>query len=133
MPRVNLAQSEIALYTFGKLCKSPITPPATDYLIDVAGMRDPMSNRGFKLQFSDGRPGLVQKFVSEDPRYNAIEESVKFLAHIQLKSKAASGKWLTIAFRDHHGKWIAPAVGELVADSLSREGYKVHLFHADLT
>jgi RNase adaptor protein for sRNA GlmZ degradation len=95
-------------------------------------MRDPMSNRGFKQKFADGRPGEVQKFVAEDPRYDAILDTVKFLAHTQLRSAAATGKWLTISIRDHHGKWIAPAVGELLADALTRDGYKVHVYHQDL-
>lgn len=124
------SNTEIAIYTFGRLGK--MVPPRAHYVIDVSGIRDPLSNRGFKNTFTDGRPGEIQKFVAEDPRMNAILDTVKLIAYDQLRSKAGSKKWLSIAFRDHHGKWGSVAVGEIVRDALKYDGYNVALRHYEL-
>lgn len=126
-----LQQAELGIYTYGRLVPRE-APPMSQYVIDVAGLRDPLSNRGFKHKYSDGRPGEVQDFVREDSRMNAILDTVKLIAHMQLRSMAGDGKWLSFGIRDHHGKWIAPAVGEILADELSRAGYKVALHHHDV-
>lgn len=130
--RVSPSESEIGIYTFGDKVVTTLPRPAVNYLIHVAGLRDPMSNRGFSKTYTDGRPIVVQDFVKEDPRYEAILDSVRFLAHVHLRSEARDNKWLSMAIVDHHGKWIAPAVGELVSHALDYSGYKVSLFHFDL-
>jgi len=130
--RTSLGQADIVLYTYGKKVKSKRSIPNVDYVIDVDGLRDPLSNRGFKRTHADGRPGAIQDFVKEDPRVGSIVDTVKLLGEVHLRSKARDHAWISVALRDHHGRWIAPAVGEIVAGALDSEGYKVYLSHVDL-
>ena len=129
--RVEPNEAEIGLYTWGKLLKRSFIPQAS-YAIDVSGLRDPQSNRGFKKQFKDGRAGVIQEFVREDPRYQAIRETVEMLAFMHLRSDGRDEKWLSIGLMDYHGLWIAPALGESIADVLSNSGYRVSCFHYDV-
>lgn len=131
MPRVAPSAAEIGIYTWGSKVPRSYTPIAS-YIVDVAGLRDPQSNRGFKKRHPHGCAGEIQEYVKEDPRYPAISDMVKMLAHLHLRSDAQDGKWLTIALVDFHGRWIAPAVAELVSDELSSAGFRVSCFHYDL-
>lgn len=131
MPRVIPATAEVGIYTFGVKAKNPHRPQV-HYLIDVAGLRDPMSNRGFKKSYADGRAGEVLEFVQEDPRMEAILDTIRILCHTHLRSNAADGKWLSIGIADYHGRWTSPAVGEIVTNALCRDGYRVNLAHYDL-
>ena len=130
--RTDLRNAEVCLYSYGSLVKNGRSAPQCDYVIDVAGFRDPMSNRGFKNTYRDGRPSQVQDYVREDPRFAAILDTVRILVSSHVTSQAADKAWVSIAFRDHHGKWIAPAIVESIADVLSAEKLKVHAFHMDL-
>lgn len=132
MPRVTLTQAEIALYTYGRKVKTGRVVPSSDYVIDVDGLRDPLSNRGFKNEFRDGRPVKVREFIKEDPRVPAIIDTVKLLVEAHVRSVGHDRTWVAISLRDHHGKWIAPAIGEVLADTLAADGYKVSLMHIDL-
>lgn len=129
-PRViaGLGNAQLALYSAG-LKTSP--QPNSNYIINVADLRDPYSNRGFKFRHEDGRALEVQQFVEEDPRIDAIRQQVAILAHLNFRSGVTS-PWMSITFRDHHGIWIAPAVTELMADSLSNLGYAVSVHHFGL-
>lgn len=122
--RVDPAAAQISLYTYGKISEHQ---PGANYVIDVFGLRDPMSNRGFNKTFKDGRPKVVQDYVKEDSRVPAILDQVKLLAHLHIT--AGTEKWISLAFRDHHGLWIAPAIGEIAADMLDNLGYRVSLYH----
>jgi hypothetical protein len=130
MPRVAQNEAEVGIYTFGKLTEHP---PNWTYLIDVAGLRDPSSNRGFRKTYSDGRPGEIQTYMRDDPRVPAIIDTIKMITWMNLRSEARDNRWLSFGLRDHHGIWIAPPIGEIVADSLSNLGFKVSLFHHELT
>jgi hypothetical protein len=130
--RVDPSQAEIGIYTWGTKIPREYVPVA-NYIVNVAGFRDPQSNRGFKKKFLDGRGGEIQEYVSEDPRFVAVSDTVLMLAYVHLRSEAKDNKWLSIGLTDYHGLWIAPAVGELVADLLSDLNYKVSLFHYDIT
>jgi hypothetical protein len=129
MPRVDHAKAELGIYTFGK--DSPNRPGSVQYIIDCAGLRDPGSSGSLRKTYTDGRPGEVQQYVNEDPRVRAIIETIRTIAFMHLRSQGADGKWLSFGLQDHHGKWIAPAVGELAADALSNAGYGVSLHHSD--
>lgn len=123
--------SEVGIYTFGSKVVTT-NRPQVNYIIDVAGLRDPQSNRGFRRLYADGRSSEVVSYVKEDPRIPAILDTIKMLTHIHLRSQAADFKWLSFGIRDHHGTWIGPAVGEIATEALDLDGYKVNLFHYDL-
>lgn len=129
--RVESSQAEIGLYTWGKKV-SKTTVPLASYVIDVSGFRDPMSNRGFRKLYPDGRCGEVQKYVKEDPRYPAISDSVRMIAEMHLRGEGSDSKWVSIGIMDYHGLWIAPPIGELLADELDRAGFRVSLYHYDV-
>lgn len=133
--RVNMFSTpEIGLYSYSSHSKE--SPPTAQYVIDVSHLRDPLSNRGFKNTEPDGCSPAVKKFVRDDPRVGAIVETVEMLAYMLLRSpgvdhKTYAGTWLSVAFRDHHGRWIAPSVAEIVADKLS-PSYRVAVQHFEL-
>jgi hypothetical protein len=127
MPRVlaGTGSAQLALYS----CGVETDPqPNANYIIDVSGLRDPLSNRGFRYTHNDGRALDVQKFVEEDPRIDAIRQQVAILAYLHFGGRR-DAPWMSLAFRDHHGKWISPAVTELMAESLSNMGYAVSVHH----
>jgi RNase adaptor protein for sRNA GlmZ degradation len=124
------SDAEVGIYTFGK--DSPNRVATCQYVIDVSGLRDPGSSGGFRKTFQDGRPGAVQDFVAEDPRVKAVIDSIRMFAFMHLRSEAADHKWLSFGLKDHHGRWTAPAIGEIAATKLAEAHYKVSLFHADL-
>jgi hypothetical protein len=122
--RVDAGSSQVSIYTYGKV--SPVQPGAA-YVIDVMGLRDPMSNRGFRQRYEDGRPGEVQDYVKGDPRLQAIIDEVRLLAYLHVDCE--QDKWISIGVRDFHGKWISPAVGELIAEALDNLGYRTYVYH----
>ncbi len=129
MPRVEPGKADVGIYTCGR-DTSP--QPNVQYIIDVSGLRDPLSNRGFRHTEKDGRSLAVQKFVKEDSRIGAILSDVAMITHVTLQYNSSNPSWLAFSFRDHHGQWIAPAVGELVADHLCSLGYNVSVHHFGL-
>lgn len=131
MPRVDHAHAELGIYTFGEKSKNFVG--TCQYYIKVSGLRDPGSSGGIRSQFADGRAGGVQQYLKDDPRVQAIIDQVRILAYMHLRSQSRDNKWLSFALVDHHGKWIAPALGEMMADQLSQIGYSVSLNHADLS
>jgi RNase adaptor protein for sRNA GlmZ degradation len=131
MPRVAPGKAEMGLYTYGRLGKAAC--PVAQYYIDVSGLRDPSSNRGFRKLYTDGRHGEVQEYLKADPRVDAVFDSIRMIAHLNLRGdNTKDGKWLSFAIKDHHGVWIAPAVAEIVADRLGNIGYDVTVFHYEL-
>lgn len=131
MARCIPSLAEVGIYTYGNKSKNP-NRPQVNYVVNVERIRDPQSNRGFKKTYADGRAGEVLDFVKEDPRMEAILDNIRIICHTHLRSPAADGHWLAIGIMDHHGHWIAPAVGELVCNALCRDGYKVNIAHYDL-
>lgn len=129
MSRASCTDAELGLYSYGRIAKG--AKPNVCYIIDVSGLRDPQTNRGFRNNYKDGRAGEVQKYVAEDPRIEAIVDQVKLLAEMHLRGNGADKQWLTFGFRDHHGRWTSPAVCEIVADVMDRSGFKVHVSHAN--
>lgn len=128
--KTDIDKAEVGIYTFGK--DSPNRPSTVQYIFEVAGLRDPQSNRGFSKTYKDGRPGEVQNYVEDDPRVKAIIQEIRAFAYMHLRSDAKDNKWLSFGIKDNHGRWIAPAVGELVAERLSQLKYGVYLCHCDL-
>jgi hypothetical protein len=127
---VDQKDAEVGIYTFGRDSSNKVS--TTQYVIDVAGLRDPGSSGLIRSMHKDGRPGEVQAYINEDPRVKAVTDTIRMLAFMHLKSDGRDGKWLSFGLQDHHGKWIAPAIGEIAAGILDMAGYKVSLWHADL-
>jgi RNase adaptor protein for sRNA GlmZ degradation len=130
MPRVDHSKAEVGIYTFA--AESPNRVATCQYLINVVGLRDPSSSGMIRSVHKDGRPGEVQDYIQEDPRVKAVVDQIRLLTYMHLKSEGRDGKWLSFGIHDHHGKWIAPAIGEIAARTLDTAGYHVSLFHADL-
>lgn len=127
MPRVDAVKAQIGIYTTGSTSKQP----SGQYIIDVAGVRDPQSSGGFRKKYSNGLPEEVQAYVAEDPRVMAILEQAELLAYLHFKASwNQSIDWLSFVVRDHHGQWLAPAIGELLTKRLSDAGYYVFCSHS---
>jgi RNase adaptor protein for sRNA GlmZ degradation len=130
MPRVDHKDAEVGIYTFGK--DSPNRVATCQYLIDVVGLRDPGTSGAVRKAYRDGRHEEVQTYIQDDPRVKAVIDQIRMFAYMHLKSEARDGKWLSFGIHDHHGKWAAPAIGEIAARVLDMAGYRVSLYHADL-
>lgn len=130
MARTGVGQAEVGIYTYGK--KTTTTPPTTAYVIDVCGLRDPQASGDMRRANGDGRTIACQQYVKQDKRVEAIVDQIKLLAHMHKRSSAADQKWLSFAIADHHGRYLAPAIGELAANALSNMGFKVSCWHTEL-
>lgn len=120
--RVSVPEAQIGLYAASERVGS--MPQFPHYTFKVGQLRDPIGHAPFKGL--DGRDPEVRKWIQEDKRVKAIIDQVRMLAHDHIKT--AQQKWLSICFRDIHGKWISAALAEIVADAL--EEYKVCPIHS---
>ena len=141
MPRFSTAPNSltptVGIYSFG--VKGNITPKC-QFTVDVTKFRDPSGQKQFKNL--NGIDPEVRDWVGEDARMAGVVENCLLIADDLLKPKAvADGEkttvapasaWLSIAFKDHHGRWAAPAVAELVAEALSKAGFTVATTHYGL-
>lgn len=125
MPRTTINIAEVAVYSFKKATPLPIA----HYEINLDNLRDPMGQPSMKNL--NGLAPTVQAFIRLDPRFSPILDQC-----IQLVSdKCSQGpgeKWITIGFRDYHGRWKSVAMAELIGEALSTLGYKVGVQHAGL-
>lgn len=126
--RVVLALADIGLYAVGTSKTSPNLN--FHYQFDCSQFRDPIGQRN--LRGMDGKDAKVQAFIMEDPRLRTILSMVKLIAADcgALTDDNRGGKWTTIAFTDHHGRYISAAVAELVAKELDALGVRVGIQHA---
>lgn len=132
-----LKKPEIGVFSFGKNIgdKSPLT---AQFEFDVASLRDPAGQKQF-VNLNGTFPDVIS-WVFEDRRVPIIIKDCLLLADDLAKPKLREGSsvakpigtWLSFSFRDFHGKWIAPAVAEKVADALSDAGYLVAVHHQSL-
>lgn len=143
MPRVKFTDtasndgSKIGVYSFGDKVGGG---PAAQFEFDVTKLRDPAGQKQFSGM--NGTNPAVRAWVSADKRVEAILNQCLILADdlIKPKQRETSGvirydpvsTWLSFAFRDYHGKWASPAIAELVADALDKEGYQVYVIHHSL-
>lgn len=107
------------------------------YEFDVSTLRDPSGQVQFALV--DGTFPQVRDWVKKDRRVPIIVKDCLLLSDDLMKPKKKNGEvikplsvWLSFSFVDHHGKWAAPSVAEIVADALSEAGYVVAVHHACL-
>lgn len=136
--RVDSLKSEpkpqIGVYSYGsKGIKGEIS---AQFEFDVTQFRDPSGQKQFKG--AKGSDPDVRDWVCQDRRLPAILDMCILLAEDLLKPRKHGGTeevishWLSLAFKDHHGKWIAPAIAEAVANRLSDANYRVLVVHHDL-
>jgi hypothetical protein len=138
MPRVPLHTTtkdpdrpQIGVYSFGADAPKQML---AQFEFDVTTFRDPTGQKQFTT-FTDGTVPAVRDWVAQDRRIPAVVEQCLMLADDMLQKKndkEAISSWVSIAFKDHHGRWIAPAVAECVADALSDAGYRVSVVHDGL-
>lgn len=124
MPKVELALSNVAIFS---LSSSSTTKVMYDF--DVNHFRDPMGNKGLMKECADGKDPKVIEWIKVDPRTQPILTECIALAKDIIDHQGK--KWLTIGFRDYHGRWISRAVATLVADALSEVGYKVGVLYGE--
>ena len=120
MPRTSIGQASIGIYSIGAETKINSIPM---YEFEVIQFRDPMH------RFPDltGTDPVVKEYLKEDPKTAAIIQTVLLLAADHVDH--GGSKWLTIAFRDYHEKWIARGLANIVADALCEQEYKVSVIY----
>jgi len=98
------------------------------YTLDLSELRDPMGQQQF--QGYDGRAPLVQKWMKDDPSVQGIVDLVMILSLTLID--ADKRQYVSFMFKDHHGKFISPAVAEICADQLDLSNFKVATVHYGL-
>lgn len=125
--RVGTEAAEIIIYSMRTVSRTY----SPQFSFDVGKFRDPMGNVRLTAQYHDGQPMAIREWIKEDPRMPGILDMCSLIANDRITH--AHRKFLSIAFRDYHARWISRAVAEVVADSLSGEGYSVGVQHESLT
>lgn len=121
MPRTGIASAQVGIYTYGGESKK-YGGSAPHYEFDVSEFRDPMPK--FKKEGLTGSAPAVQEWIKEDPRLQALIDQVMMIVRDQVVERKLS--WLTIGLKDHHEKWIARALAEIIAQKLEPD-YRVSL------
>lgn len=105
----------------------PTSKPTPDIVFhwkfDVSKFRDPIGQAD--LRPLDGRDAKVQAFLLQDPRMKALLHAVHLIA-------AEKRTWTSIAFYDHHARYISVGVAELAARELNTHSYNIFLSHYGL-
>ena len=110
--------------------------PQGQFEFNVTGFRDPSGQVQFKSAgLANGIYPDVRDWVGRDRRVPIILRDCRLIAEDLLANKS-DGKpvssWLSFSFADHHGRWIAPAIAELVANHLSEAGFNVLVHHSGI-
>src|SRR5260370_38640208 len=119
MSRTDVHKANVGLYDFFQ----DIHTPVPQYEFQLGAFRDPQH----KFKSVDGRSKAVQEWIIDDPRMPALLSTIEMLVFDQVKEQKAA--WLSIGFRDYHGKWISAALVEIIADRLSARGFDVMVRH----
>lgn len=123
----------IGIYSFGDNC---VKPPAAQFEFNVSLFRDPIGQKQFNRAY--GTQPDVRDWVAQDKRMPGVIQMCQLLAedlirpHKKGDHTESISSWLSISFKDHHGKWIAPAVAEAVANQLDADGFNVIVLHHEL-
>lgn len=125
MTMVRVKPPTIRIYSSSR--SSPTGGP--DYLFDVSEFRDPMGQQDLVLACRDGRDEQVKSWIKLDDRLSALEAEALILAGDQLTTQGRAS--LSLGYRCFHGRWIAPAVAELMKDLLGVD-YDVEVTHHGL-
>ena len=125
----------VGIYSFGA---NSSNGPAAQFEFDVTLFRDPTGQKQFNGL--NGTDPTVRDWVSSDRRIPAVLDHCTLLAKDLLTPRIKNGhgdgepisKWISFSFKDYHGKWIAPAVAEKVAERLTGLGFTVLVVHHTL-
>lgn len=93
-------------------------------------LRDPIGQKNLTNKYGDGRAAEVREWMEEDERVDVIVDELVGLAFAHIKHARES--FMSVAFVDQHGKWIAPAVAEILANAMEVAGFSVHVRHQGL-
>ncbi len=126
MTRSPFTSADVVLYS-GKI-NGITNTKATDFTLLVPHLRDPgSSGPGRTKSAPDGRDPACQRYLLDDPRAKAAIEAA--LIHIYATLRCPDPRrWTDLAFLDHTGKWIAPALVEALADRLMTEAKPFAVF-----
>lgn len=124
--RVSSDIAEILIYSM----KTSSTKFLPQFSFDVGKFRDPIGNKKLTNMFYDGVHIAVRDWVKEDPKIPGLLDQCLLIANDRITHGEV--KFLSLAFRDYHGKWISRAVAELVATHLSSAGYSVGVIHEEI-
>lgn len=124
--RVEPALAQVLIYSL----KKDSSKTGLELDINVSVFRDPLGHKTLTKAFHDGRAIAVMEWVNLDPRMAGLKETITLYVY----DKIVHGKQnkLIIGFRDFHGRWIAPAVAEIIADTLSAKAFQVGVLHDGL-
>lgn len=123
MSKVEPALAQILIYSLNK----DSIKSGMELDVSVSNFRDPLGHKTLTSQYKDGRAMAVRDWIKVDPRVQGLSDSIKLYVY----DKIIHGKQdkLVIGFRDHHGKWVSPAVAEIVGDMLDGLGFSVGVWH----
>ena len=120
--------ADVSLYSYSQKIRDSLS--YIRYEIDASNFRDPMNQKVFSPTIRDGRHPDVQKWIQDDKRVAHAIQEAQLLAYSHLRVRKDA--FLSIGVMDIHGIWTAPAVMELIAKVLDKEGYKVFTWHRTL-
>lgn len=121
---------QIGIYSYASTAQKSL---AGQFEFDVSQFRDPAGQKQFLGRDICGVDAEVRDWVGQDRRVPVLVKECRLLAEDLIRPKQnekAPCQWLSISFKDRHGKWIAPAVAELVANALSDDGFTITVYHS---
>lgn len=134
------SRASIGVYSFGTKNAPEPQRQFAQFEFDVSKLRDPQGQKQFSG--SNGLDKRVQEWLKADTRISGLVLECLLIADdlVKFKTKvdgpktelAQASSWLSLSFKEHHGKWTAPAIAEVVAIALSEAGYNVAIFHREL-
>src|SRR3990167_2210955 len=104
MPRVTLSAAQVGLFSFD----ANYTKLTPHYEFDLSQFRDPIH----KFRSKRGRDPEVKEWIKSDARFLTVLSMVKILVSDAIDKQQQN--WISISFRDYHGRWKSEAVAELV-------------------
>lgn len=124
MSLVPFKDANVGVFSFD----STTTKPLPHYEFDLSVFRDPMNRKEFK-ECKNGSDFKILTWIREDVRFKALLNECITLAHDARENQGK--RWITLCFRDHHGRWKSRAVATLIAMELSILGHSVCLSHLE--
>lgn len=118
MTPVSVGTAQIGLYACGSADRV-----GAMYEFNCFNFRDPMSRDD--LRKLTGKDSEVQSFIAKDPKIPALLDHASLLIYDMIK--VHKNPFISLLFRDHHGKWIARGIVELLIISLQEEDYHYHV------
>lgn len=106
--------AQMSIFTFGLKDIKANELPVTQLTISAINLRDPTGSKSFHNL--DGRSGLVQKYLSDDPRVDSLLDDIcRTVADIRTVNGA---NWVSVSIYDHHGKMSSVALAELLGERI---------------